>query len=95
MVGVCVGVAAGFDRIGQQARVVSARRRVGPFAIVLILFALALAVPTISLAVRRLHDANLSGWLYLLSFIPLINYFTWAVFGMLSTNPAGARYDAR
>lgn len=65
------------------------------FAIVLILFGLALTVPTISLAVRRLHDANLSGWLYLLSFIPLVNYFTWAVFGMLSTNPAGARYDAR
>ncbi|TDZ82109.1 Inner membrane protein YhaI [Mycobacteroides salmoniphilum] len=65
------------------------------FAIVLILFGLVLTVPTISLAVRRLHDANLSGWLYLLSFIPLVNYFTWIVFGLLSTNPAGARYDAR
>lgn len=63
--------------------------------IVLGLFGLTLALPTISLTIRRLHDANLSGWLYLLSFIPLVNYFTWIVFGLLSTNPAGARYDAR
>lgn len=34
--------------------------------------ALGFAVPTIAVTVRRLHDQNLSGWLYLLSFVPYL-----------------------
>ncbi|MGV0585656.1 DUF805 domain-containing protein [Mycobacteroides chelonae] len=63
--------------------------------IVLVLFALALILPSVSVSIRRLHDANLSGWLYLLSFVPVVNYFTAIVFGLLNTDPAGARYDRR
>lgn len=63
--------------------------------IALVMFALALILPSVSVSIRRLHDANLSGWLYLLSFIPVVNNFTAIVFGLLNTNPAGARYDRR
>jgi uncharacterized membrane protein YhaH (DUF805 family) len=37
-----------------------------------IVIALGTVVPMISAAVRRLHDTGKSGWLYLLTFIPLV-----------------------
>ena len=36
------------------------------------IFTLATIIPNIAVTVRRLHDQNLSGWLYLLSLIPYI-----------------------
>ncbi|MBD3807717.1 MAG: DUF805 domain-containing protein [Epsilonproteobacteria bacterium] len=41
-------------------------------AIVLLLAVLALIVPAIAAAVRRLHDTDKSGWWYLISFIPYV-----------------------
>ncbi len=38
----------------------------------LTVFVLGSIVPSIAVAVRRLHDQDKSGWLYLLSFIPYI-----------------------
>lgn len=67
----------------------------GVVGLIMVLVGLALLLPWIAVSVRRLHDANLSGWLYLLSFVPLVNYFTWIVFGVLNTNPLGARFDRR
>ena len=43
-------------------------------------FGLIMIVPNISVAVRRLHDRDYSGWWYLLVFIPLIGWlilFIW------------------
>ena len=49
------------------------------------LFVLASLIPSIAVTVRRLHDRNLTGWLYLgvivASFIPLVNII--AAIGML------------
>ncbi len=36
------------------------------------LFILATIVPTLAVSVRRLHDLNKTGWLYLIGLIPLI-----------------------
>lgn len=36
------------------------------------LFSLALFIPTLAVAVRRLHDVNKSGWMLLVALIPLI-----------------------
>jgi uncharacterized membrane protein YhaH (DUF805 family) len=36
------------------------------------LFTLATFIPSLAVAVRRLHDTNRSGWWYLLIFVPLI-----------------------
>lgn len=38
----------------------------------LTIFVLGSIVPSIAVAVRRLHDQDKSGWLYLLSFIPYV-----------------------
>lgn len=41
------------------------------FAAIYALYALATFIPSLAIAVRRLHDAGFSGWLYLLNFIGL------------------------
>ncbi|MBL8562935.1 MAG: DUF805 domain-containing protein [Gemmobacter sp.] len=44
----------------------------------LVIFYLGVLIPSIAVAVRRLHDRNMSGWWYLgfiaLSFIPLVGF---------------------
>lgn len=65
-----------------------------PFAIVAILAFLAVIVPIIALHVRRLHDANFSGLIYLLTLIPYLGAFILFIFALLPSNPLGARFDA-
>ncbi len=54
---------------------------------------LATIVPSLSLGIRRLHDVNQSGWLYLLSFVPYIGGIILIVLMAQPSNPAGARFD--
>ena len=62
-------------------------------ALLLLPFVLAHAVPSMALAVRRLHDANLSGWFYLLSLIPFVGGLVILVLTLLPSKPEGARFD--
>jgi uncharacterized membrane protein YhaH (DUF805 family) len=64
------------------------------FAIPLILFSLGIIVPAIALHVRRLHDVNISGLLYLITFFPYLGSFVLQILAILPSNPAGARFDA-
>lgn len=57
------------------------------------LVVLALIIPTIAITVRRLHDANLSGWLYLLNLLPSVGSIIVFVLTVLPSNPLGARFD--
>jgi len=59
------------------------------------LIGLALFVPSLSLTIRRLHDINQSGWMYLLSFIPIpyVGSIILIVLMAQASNPAGARFD--
>ncbi|TRW22879.1 DUF805 domain-containing protein [Flavobacterium zepuense] len=50
------------------------------FTFVYGLYALAVLVPSIGVAVRRLHDVNKSGWFYLLAFVPLVNIYILVLF---------------
>ena len=56
-------------------------------------FLLASIVPLLALTVRRLHDANLSGWFYLLALIPFVGGIVLLVLTLLPSNPEGARFD--
>lgn len=49
------------------------------------LYTIALLVPSISISVRRLHDQNKSGWLYLISLIPAIGSIIIFIFMLLGT----------
>jgi uncharacterized membrane protein YhaH (DUF805 family) len=44
------------------------------------IYALAVLIPSIAVAVRRLHDANRTGWWLLISFIPLIGLIVLIIF---------------
>ncbi|TDN87285.1 DUF805 domain-containing protein [Microbacterium sp. BK668] len=52
-------------------------------------------IPQIAIAVRRLHDVNLSGWLVLLRLLPSVGDVILLVLTVLPPNPAGARFDKR
>jgi len=61
---------------------------------VIVLLFLGLAVPNITVYVRRLHDGDFSGWLYFLSCIPYAGAVVVLIFALLPSQPAGARFDA-
>lgn len=60
---------------------------------VLGLFGLATFVPSLSLGVRRLHDTNQSGWMYLIDLVPSVGPIILLVLMTQASNPAGARFD--
>ncbi len=54
-----------------------------PAGIVLLLFWLAVLIPSIAVAIRRLHDTNRSGWWLLIALIPIIGALVLLVFYVL------------
>lgn len=56
------------------------------------LLVLAAIMPSIALAVRRLHDSDKSGWLYLLTFIPYIGWIFFLIFGFLPPTRGDNRF---
>lgn len=57
------------------------------------LWFLATLVPTIAIEVRRLHDANLAGPFWFLSFIPGVGGIVLLVLMLLESKPEGQRFD--
>lgn len=58
-------------------------------SLLLVLYALAVLLPSLAVSVRRLHDTGRSGWWYLLSLIPLIGQIILIVF-LATDSTAGA-----
>jgi uncharacterized membrane protein YhaH (DUF805 family) len=71
----------------------------GPIASVgiglLLLWFFATLVPQLALAVRRLHDANITGWAVLVRLLPSLGDTILFVLTILPPNPAGERFDKR
>ena len=65
----------------------------GIMAAVLTVWFLIIIIPTIALHVRRLHDVNLPGPLYLITLIPWLGSLILLIITLLPSNPAGARFD--
>ncbi|MGP9529593.1 MULTISPECIES: DUF805 domain-containing protein [unclassified Glutamicibacter] len=59
------------------------------------IYGLATLIPNISIAVRRLHDANFSGWLYLLALVPILGTLALLILTLMPANPVGTRFDKR
>ncbi|WP_253905246.1 DUF805 domain-containing protein [Arthrobacter sp. H14] len=61
--------------------------------VLLSIYGLAVLIPNIAVTVRRLHDANFSGFMYLFSFIPFVGGLVVLVLTLMPANPEGARFD--
>ena len=57
-----------------------------------ILYGLALIVPSLAVAVRRLHDTNRSGWWVLISLIPIIGAILLLVWLVMDSQPGENKY---
>ena len=57
--------------------------------------AIGVLLPSLAVLVRRLHDANLSGWFALLCLVPVVGALVVLVFTVLPSNSAGARFDRK
>lgn len=62
----------------------SANYSAGPIQIIL---TLALFLPSLAVAVRRLHDTGKSGWFYLLYLIPCVGWILYIVFNVKDSQP--------
>lgn len=58
------------------------------------LYGLFIIIPGIALGVRRLHDMNASGWWYLLTLIPLVNFILFLVLLLKSGSQGPNRFGA-
>ncbi len=56
------------------------------------LYALALLIPGLAVGVRRLHDVGKSGWMILISLIPLIGTIWLIVLLVTDSNPGENQY---
>ena len=56
------------------------------------IFMLAMLVPSLAVAVRRLHDTDRSGWWLLIALIPLIGAVVILVFMVLDGTPGDNRF---
>lgn len=66
------------------------------YVLLIMMLSLGLVVPTISLQVRRLHDAGFSGFFSIFAYVPYLNYLTmWVplIMSMLPSKPEGVKYD--
>ena len=56
------------------------------------LYSLATLIPSLAVAVRRLHDTNRSGWWLLISLVPIIGAIVLLVFMVQESQPGNNQY---
>jgi uncharacterized membrane protein YhaH (DUF805 family) len=94
LIGALVGILTTSLDIGASGSLAQANADLsGPGDIINAIFGLATIIPSLALAVRRLHDTNRSGWWILIGLVPLVGWIILLVFYVSGPNPAGARYD--
>jgi uncharacterized membrane protein YhaH (DUF805 family) len=60
--------------------------------ILAVIYSLAVLVPSLAVGARRLHDTNRSGWLLLISLIPLVGAIVLIVFWVQDSQPGPNQY---
>ena len=63
-----------------------------PYGVFYFLYALAVLIPGLAVAVRRLHDVGKSGWMILIALIPLIGAIWLLVLMVTDSNPGENKY---
>ena len=65
-----------------------------PFGIVSILYSLAVLIPELAVTVRRLHDIGKSGWMILITLIPVAGAIWLLVLTLTDSDPKENKYGA-
>jgi len=65
---------------------------IGSFGVISGIAGLALLLPGLSVAIRRLHDTDHSGWWVLIGLIPIIGFIVLLVFYLRQSDPGENRY---
>lgn len=60
-----------------------------------LLFSLAVLIPSIAVAIRRLHDTNKSGWWLLISFVPFVGGIVLLVLLLLGGDSGANNYGPK
>ncbi len=63
-----------------------------PYGLFYFLYALAVLIPSLAVAVRRLHDIGKSGWMILVSLIPIAGSIWLLVLLVTDSNPGENEY---
>jgi len=63
-----------------------------PYGIFYIIYLLAVLIPGLAVAVRRLHDVGKSGWMLLIAFIPIIGTIGLLILMVLDSKPGENQY---
>jgi len=62
------------------------------FMVFQLIAGLALLLPELAVAVRRLHDTNRTGWWLLIGLVPVVGSIVLLVFFLIDSDPATNRY---
>lgn len=62
------------------------------FSVLRLIYSLAIFIPSIAVAVRRLHDTDRTGWLILIGLIPLIGWIIFLIFLVQDSSPGENQY---
>jgi uncharacterized membrane protein YhaH (DUF805 family) len=65
-----------------------------PYGVFYVLYTLAVLIPGLAVAVRRLHDVGKSGWMILIALIPLIGAIWLLVLMVTDSNPGKNQYGS-
>lgn len=58
----------------------------------IVIYALAVLIPSIAVTVRRLHDTGKSGWWYLITFVPFVGSIILLIFTVMDSEPGTNRW---
>lgn len=62
------------------------------FLLLMVVFSLAVIIPSLAVSTRRLHDINLSGWRFLVVLIPILGSLAFFVFTLIPGTPGENRF---
>ena len=66
----------------------------GSYGVISIIYGLAMLIPGLAVSVRRLHDVNKSGWMILVSLIPVVGFIWLLVLDVTEGTPGENSYGA-
>ena len=67
---------------------------INPGNVLIVLYLLALFIPSIAVTVRRLHDVGRSGWWIFISFVPFVGGIILLVFTFMDSQPNANQYGS-